>query len=217
MAVALHSVFEVRLHYVANGQKCMNVWHYRNTAALPDPIDPRDVCVGLLEDYSGVGNGEIPGEFMKVFAADVTITSLQAQAVYPVRWRSSEVALSVDGTRLGECRAQNVQWTATKHGDFADRHELGAIHIGGMGDTDYEAGEVTVGFKTVANTLITFLSVPLPVSDPVVTLLPCIANKSPIPGSNPVRYEYSGSTPISEWVRRDTVRTMRPRTKGVGI
>jgi len=217
MAVPLNSLFEVRLKYLANGQQCMNVFHYRNTAALPDPIDPRDVCVGLLEEYGGNGNGEIPGEFMKVFCTATTINSMQAQAVYPVRWRSSELTLSFDGLRPGELRAQNVQWTATKHGDFASRHDLGAIHVGGVGDTDYEAGEITAAFKIVANTFVTFLSLPLVLTDPVCTLDPCIANKAPVPNTDPVKYVYSGSVPISEWVRRDTIRTMRPRTKGVGI
>lgn len=217
MAVPLNSVFEVRINYRVNDQHCINVFHYRNTAAIPDPDDARDVTAEILAEYGGLANGEFPGEFIKVWGTNVELFRIDAQAVYPVRWRASSLLMSHSGTHAGECEAQNLQWSASKYGAFAQPKELGAIHVGGMPTSEVANGNLSAAFKVKAQVLVSVLASPLILASPAATLIPCIANKSPIPGSDPVRYQYSGSTPIEDWALRDFVRTQRTRTKGNGI
>lgn len=216
MAVPAGALLEVRIEYEVNNQKCMNVLHYRSLAPLADPVTPQDVQLAVLNDYGGMANGEFPGEFVKVFCGDVRLKRLVTQYVWPTRWRASFLDFDEPGLVAGATTAQNVQWTATKYGEEAKRSDIGSIHVGGMGSGTYSQGEITPAFKAVAEVLIEFLGTDLILTDPVATLVPSIANKEPIAGSDPVRYKYVGGSTIKLWTVRDTLRTQRTRTKGVG-
>lgn len=217
MAVVLNSLFEVKISYQANEQECMNVLHYRNDTDLAFPVFPDDVQAAFLEEFGGSGNGEFPGEFLKVMSNAVTITRLSCQMVFPVRWRATVLELSILGGINSPCHTQNIQWTGSKYGTQAVRSEIGSMHVGGMSEDSMDSGEMTAAHKTRANTLLTFLGTTLFLADPVVGLVPAIANKVKVANSDPPRYKFSGGTPISQWVRRDTLRTQRTRTKGNGI
>jgi len=202
---------------LAAASSAASTWPARLRAALADPVNAYQVSQILAAEFSDVANGEFPGEFMNVFSDEVNIFRMSCQAIYPVRWRSVDVALNVDGQITGPCDAQNVQWTATKKGDFADRHSIGSVHVGGMAISTYNAGLLTAGFKATAQTLVDFLASQLTLIDIPVILAPAILNKGPLVPPVEGRLRIIGGTEIKEWVLQPQLRTQRTRNVGKGV
>ena len=217
MAVELHSAFEVRLNYRVNNQNCVNVFHYRNTAAIPDPVTPRDVTVAFHTAFGGMGAGQFEGEFAKVFAANVEITEIDFQAVYPVRWLKTVGELGTPGLHPGSANAQNVQWTFTKRGLLADRHAIGSMHVGGVPDSVFEEGWINDAFQDKANVLIDFIRANKVLPNPIGILEFGIINKAVVqPPTIPPKYKYNGIDKVFETQLQRTLRTQRTRTWGKG-
>lgn len=218
MPIPVNNIFEVRCIYRVNLQLCMNVLHY-NVSGDSSGTNESAWTDAFMDEYGGVGNGTFPFEFATVLSSDTVYVETVGQFVFPQRFAAQARAVLVAGTRAGNCRAQNIAWSTTKTGTLAGRNRVGRIQIGGLPVEDYSGGLIANAFKTtVAEDLVDYLA-----SDKTVTLLPTltavpvIANKTLVPGSNPPKYVYSGSSEITTWTIRDQLRTARTRTIGVGI
>lgn len=218
MPLPVNNIFEVRCVYRINAQKCMNVLHY-NVGGDSTGINEASFTDGFIDTYGGVGNGTFPFEFATVLSVDATYIETVGQFVFPVRYAAVSRVVAVTGNRVGACRAQNVSWSATKTGTIAGRSKVGRIQVGGLSTDDYSNGLITNAFKVaVAEDFIIFLAeAKQVVLFPTLTAHPVIANKTEVPGSDPPKFVYSGSSEITNWAIKDQLRTARSRTIGVGI
>jgi len=215
--IPVNNVFEVRCQYRCNLQECMNVLHY-NIGGDSTNTNEAEFTDTFADEYGAIGNGTFPFTFATVLATDVTYVKTSFQFVFPTRYAAQTRPVAVVGTRAGICKAQNVSWSTTKTGSLAGRSRVGRVQIGGMSVDDYNVGQITNAFKiTVAEDLIEFLAEnKVAVLLPTLTAVPVIANKTQVPGSDPPKFVYSGSSEIKAWQIRDQLRTARTRTIGVG-
>lgn len=215
MAWPANSLIEVRVEYVVNLQKCMNVFHYEPFGDSEGFSIPQ-LTEAFATANAGPGNGTWGAELARVMSASSIVTRVSTQLVYPQRWRSFEVVLAINGSRTGDPRAQNVQASLTKFGLMATRHDQGGMRIGGISIDDYNQGLITAGFKTALEVLVGHLMIDR--SDNITTAdySPSIANKVKVPNTNPPKYVFSGGTVITNWIIENQLRTQRSRTVGRG-
>lgn len=216
MAVVLDDIFEVKVGYVANGQQCYNVLHYRPNAEV-EAADPYNIQEEFVDSNVGAANGTLVGEYKELLAENVTVNRITAQFIKVQRWRASERVLAVAGTYPGECTAQNVQATLIKRGLFGRRSAVGHVHVGGLSAAAYINGETVPGFRTQFNQFKNTLAGNWTSLATGLVLRPVILNKTLIPGSNPKRYIISGTTLIFTWTQSFFLRTQRTRNVGRGI
>lgn len=213
----INSLFEFKLHYAANGQTLMNVFHYKITGHGSD-TNAAQFTLGVLNEQKGNGNGLLVGEFSKLLGDDVTIYKLTGQIIYPTRFAVQAVDVTRAGQYAGGCTAQNVAGVITKKGALGNRHNIGALHIGGLSADAYLNGEVVGGWKNVATSVITnFLSLTMEANGGDDELEPVILNKTKVPDTDPPKFVVSGSSDIAAWQVQTTLRTMHRRTVGLGI
>lgn len=210
------SIVEVRIKYDVNDQKCFNVLHYFAEGSAPGvDIDTIQLAFGqyLSEDI----DGRLVREMREIMSSGVQVEEVQVQQVFPTRIRSSVTEVNDVGQIASPADAQNVAAVIEKHGAFANRKNIGSFHLGGLPVSSFSNGELTNAFHlslvALGNLLKNAIIVPGVTG---ATYTPCILNKEPVPGSDPVRYVISGGTEIVGCVAMETLRTMRRRTKGVG-
>lgn len=218
MAYEANTVVEMRVKTLVNTQYLMNVFHYKPVGNSTGFLIP-DMVSGLLALETGGGNGTLTGELKKLLASlNTQIVQVDAQVIYPTRYRSITQFVSVAGTVLGTCNAQNVQACITKKGELANRANIGSCRIGGIAENQYASGLLLPGFKTllqgfVDNWLLT------PKSDGLspVSYDPAILNKTPVDVGGKVKYVISGCTVYDQCEVHDQLRTQRTRNVGQGI
>jgi hypothetical protein len=217
MAYPNGGFLEVTCRYEVNGQKLMNVFHISPIGTQPG----KTVSVltsEFLDLNAGPGNGTIGREWADTISAAAEVTMVTAQLVYPERWALQWRELSIQGARGGQCSAQNVSGAIEFAGDLAGRKRVGGIRLGAVANDDYDAGLLVAGYKTQLDTVATFLRAGF--TDGVNVGLEyelVIANKTLVPNSNPKKYIFSGSTVVTRSDVKDELRTMRRRTRGIGI
>jgi hypothetical protein len=215
MAWPANSLIEVRMLYTVNLQKCMNVFHYVVSGVTTGFTVPE-----LTEEFAttnvGPANGTWDTEFSRVLSTDAEITAVDVQLVYPERWRAFRIVTNREGIRDGTCNAQNLQASITKLGERANRANQGGMRVGGVPEPDYIGGLITAPYKTVLETLVLRLADFRSDGVTAATYIPAIANKEPIPGTNPVKFRYKGGTVIEQWFVERELRTQRTRTVGRG-
>jgi hypothetical protein len=218
MAWPAGGILEVRVEYRANAQTCMNVLHYENQGPAIGLTVP-EIVDDFLDSFGVAGNGRFPDEWAALISADALVFRTTAQAVYPTRYALQFREVAVVGTRPGALRAQNVQASIQKASDLAGRSRVGSLHIGALSVEDYAAGNITAAYELVlAGFVANFLSGPLvTVGLPNNSWHPVILNKEPIPNTDPVRFRIKGSTLITNYDVKSTLRVMRRRTTGLGI
>ena len=216
MAWPNNSIVELKYLYHVNGQVLMNVLHYAPEGVSTGFTVP-ELTQAFLDSNQGNGNGTFMGEAKKMMASEANFYQVTAQLVYPQRWQVKKATVNVSGAIAGAANAQNIAMTFEKLGDLGNRHNVGSLHLGGISDTRYVQGLFTNTALTDAAGLQTFLTATLVDAVSPATYKPVIMNKTPIPGSDPVRYQISGSSPITTVLIQDTIRTMRRRTLRLGI
>lgn len=221
MALAVNTIVEIKIGYTANDQQCFNVYHqgvYNGTGAGQDPAEWQETIKNKLFADSGT-DGSVTKEMRDMMSDEVNMNLITVQIVYPVRYRLSQIVTTLPGLIAEPCNAQNVQATFTKLGDLGNRHNVGAWHQGGLPESSYVAGLLSAGASgALTNLANAFLAQQTyVVAGSSTTFGPVILNKTPIPDTDPVKYQISGRTGVSAVVPRDTIRVMRRRTLRVGI
>lgn len=218
MAYDANTVIEMKAEYLVNTQRCFNVFHF-----VPDGNSvgflKQDMIAGLLALETGLGNGVLVGELRKILASmNVAITSVSAQIVYPVRYRAITQFLSVAGTNVGTCDAQNVQACITKKGELAKRSNIGSVRIGGLGTNQYASGLISVGLKAKLQTFVDdWLLIDKSDGLSTVAYRPAILNRTPAIVDGKTKFFISGGTPFDQAEVHDQLRTQRTRTVGHGF
>lgn len=210
-----NALIEVRVLYIANLQKCMNVFHY-SVSGDTTGFSKFSMQEAFATLNASPGNGTWSFEFASVMSDAVFVDRVQVQQVFPQRLRVTEIDVNVQGTRIGIMRAQNVQASITKLGQIADRHNQGGMRIGGIREADYQTGLITADYKTALTTLVGDLAEVRTDGLSPAQYHPAIANKTQVPGSDPPKFVFSGSSPVFQWVVENELRTMSRRTVGRG-
>lgn len=213
----VNTIFEIKYLYRVNGQVCMNVLHYAPGAGAPPNVDIPQCTQGLVDNAATDGNGTFIGEAKKLQSAQCTYFEVTAQMVFPTRWAVKRKVISIVGLNPEVVPNQNTAITFEKLGDLGNRHNVGSLHLGGISWTSFASGLLAAGVPATLDGLKAFLT--LPVTDGVTPTQydPCILNKRPIPGSDPVKYEIYGYSLVTSVHLQPTARVMRRRTVQVGI
>lgn len=217
MAWGAQDFLELKVEYEVNTQRCFNVLHYKPSGNSVG-FDIQDMVNGFLGVMGAPGNGTLVGEIRKLMSEEVMFRSVSAQAVYATRYAvKRELITGVVGAIPSPCHAQNLQATIVKRGDLGNRHNVGSIRIGGVPQNSFQTGFVTAAYTTLMEAFAAFLASEGTDGISPVEYIPVIANKTQVPGSDPPKFVYSGSTVITNWEPMSTLRTQRTRTVGRGI
>lgn len=217
MPINIDDVAEFRVQYTVNGQVCFNVLHYK-VVITNLALSPQVVMADLVDTGNNLGfTANVIPEMLQFFASNVTIDWVYGQWVFPDRYRAIPEEIGSPGVVAGDCEAQNLQITLTKHGDLAARSNLGAVRLGGLHASYYNDGLLTAAGQTAADDVMTVLAANIANSANDVVLAPAILNKENINTPEDPQYVIVGATDISLWVRKNELRTQRTRTVGRGI
>ena len=216
MSFPANAIVELKYQYRVNDQVCMNVTHW-NPQGDSTGFAVQDMVAGFLSLALGNGNGTFIGEAGKLQSVNAQYFRVSAQMIFPVRWAVQATDVNFQGTIDQVVPAQNLAITLTKRGDLGDRHNLGSLHVGGIPINRFQEGKVIAAALTDAAGLVTWLTTDRGDGVSPVDYVPVILNKTPIPNTDPVRYQISGSSPITSVSVQDTARVMRRRTLRVGI
>lgn len=191
-----------------NGQRLMNVLHYRLYVSGASIVDGDDIIPEFHDTFFSAAGG--PLTLLKAISSSAwTYESTVYQWIHPVRYTSTGSVVGAGaGGVAGTSLPQNVQATITKQAVIATRHGIGAMHIGGLPSSAVVAGMLSEGYKAglaeLAVALITDVDVSAVAN--ALTLDPVILRKD----APALSYEYGGATV------QNTARVQRRRTVGVG-
>lgn len=220
MSFEAGAVIEVQMHYEVNLQKCMNVWHYEQYGSIPGTVwDAEKAVADQMFADLGVAPS-MPGQFRALLSPAANIIRIQCQQVYPVRYRAYYVDVNVAGTYLGgaNCNAQNLQASIEKFGIMGTKHDIGAMHIGGLDDTALEDGELTIGYLGALSNFANIWKQPYAVGAPGVGgITPGIVKKRKVVVDGKPYYYIDGLTQLFGVDIKEEIRTMSRRTVGRGI
>jgi hypothetical protein len=216
MALPVGNIMEYKIGYTVNGQKCLNVLHFNADEPTSGDTIP-DITDSFLATNSNSNPGTIIDSMRALMGANAQINLVTAQLIYPQRWRMSSTTVAFTGNGTLPCQAQNVQASVQKKGDIADKHNIGAMHLGGLAAEFWANGLLTAGAFTLLEDLAAALLVPLEDGLGTATYELVMPKKRPIPNTDPIRYEIFGYTLVTQTIPRQELRTMRRRTIGVGI
>jgi len=216
MAIPIRSIMQVTYEQQVNNQTIMNVLHYTNMNDYPTK-DPIAVCDAMVNVLKVTNTNPLVVAMKALQSVTLDYKHVHVQLIYPIRYVKRTGDMATNGDAAGLCNAQNVAFTITKKATFANRSGIGSFHLGGIGDGKYAEGLISPGafieLDGVAEQML------INIAEPVegTTWFPCLANRTPIVGTDPVKYQISGSVPISYTVAQTTLRVMRRRTVGLGI
>lgn len=199
------SIVQLGIETVCNGQRMLNVLHYRVETESGE-ADVQAEQENFLAQVNSV-NGIID-DMKACLSNDVTVVQAVAQFIRAERWARSVLDIGEQGDSLLPCEAQNVAAVITKRTAFAGRWAIGSFHLGGLPSSAYVAGNLDPTFKLDMEVLALQLLEPIVV--PIVggTYVPVLVH--------PLG-EHGGSTELASTEVQDTLRVMRRRTVGLGI
>lgn len=217
MAFEANAIVEATVRYSVNGQECMNVVHYHPGTPGVGPV--RDLVDNFLTSFQSTAVGTLIAGMKALMSQDVFIHQCTAQAIWPTRYRKSETeSFAEQGLVVAPCTAQNLQLCVTKKGDLGIRSNIGHFHLGGLPDVLYTGGVIdTATYAVQIGKLLTGLEWHVISAGDLIDFAPVILNKTLIPGSDPKKYQISGSTVQTAVEFNETLRVMRRRTVGLGI
>lgn len=210
MGTPVGTLLEVVLDQRCNGQQMLNVLHWRNDSVSSENTLDGEYTEISNKIFSAVGGGlDLMLKLLDCQSVDTTVVRRTLQFVYPLRRRRwVDDVIGASGTRTGPPNAQNVHACIGKHGDNADGHNQGSMHIGGLSNSDYAGGLISsalaIPLGVVAGRIKTSFT-----TLGGATWLPVIRNRITETWLNP--YESMTTTIV-----RTEVRTSRTRTIGKG-
>lgn len=216
MAFPNNEIVEIKVLYRVNDQVCMNVLHYQAVGSTAGGT-PFELTEGLLDDFIAITGSSVLDTMQDMMSNQANIFDITGQGVWPTRFAVQHRAVDIDGENVNPVNAQNLAATIEKSGELGNRHNIGSFHLGGLPPGHFAAGELQAGSLGQLQSIADALKLHLVDGASTADWVPVILNKSPIPNTDPVRYEISGGTPISRTFAQSSARVMRRRTKGIGI
>lgn len=164
----------------------------------------------LCDLFAATGTGTYLDAYRGMLGDNVTVNTVRAQVIYPIRSAFEEDVISLAGlSPEGPCTTPNVCAVATFRTALAGRKQISNKHIGPIAAAGYDLGRLTSQLQTDLGDFVEKWK--LPAVD---------ANNG---GYNPGIYHRAGDgpaqkfDPITAGTGQTTVRVMRRRTVGVGI
>lgn len=211
------NIIEVRINYTVNAQQCVNVLHYHANSAIAG-LDLQAALQDLADLVCEDANGSIVYAMREMMSdSDVLFTRCDVQRIYPVRFRDIRKTLTFTGNVTDSCAAQNLQASIQKWGAEANRHNVGAFHLGGLVAGAYDNGLLVNAYQTKLATLATLLknNITSEVYEDL-DFYPVILNRTKVVVDGKDTYPISGRTDVVGTEGKDTIRTMRRRTLRIG-
>lgn len=213
--IPANPIMELRIHYTANAQKCMNVLHY----ATRDPVlgvEPADVTLSFVNTWDGAGASTWMAAIRAIQSSQVHITRLTGQLIWPTRYLAVYKAVDYVGQQAGSCEVQNIQASIQKFGQLGNRHNIGAFHLGGLPTNLATTGSLTAAAKTLLTNLADELLVDAADGITAAQWIPVILNKESYMDGDKKKWRIIGWTDLWGTEAKDEIRVMYRRTKGVG-
>lgn len=214
------SVIEVQIHYNVNGQQCMNVMHYEPGVNYPGTVWDAEKAVADRIVANLIQPATVWGKFAALLAQDVFIKRVQCQQIFEQRYRAYYADCNVPGAwaTVAPCNAQNVQSSFEKFGIHGTRHDIGAMHIGGLASDAYDEGYVTNAYLAKLQDFADAWKVSYGF-DAIsgATIIPGIVKKRKVVVDGKPYYYVDGLTQLFGVDVKDELRTMQRRTVGRGI
>lgn len=197
-------IIEVRLNMSMNGQRLLNVCHYRNgTDEVPDAQDVMQEQLAALFDG---GLGDISNEYISALANNLTLDYADMQVIYPLRRAYERFTIGVPCTSLDVPLPQNIQGSITKRSSFPGPSGHGRIEVPGI------TQEMTVDGKMSTSGLSTLTLIGTVWQEPLT--LGTFTGAAPS-----IIYHRANPSLSLNWESttvQDTVRVARRRTVRVG-
>jgi len=213
----LGDILELRISYVVNAQRCMNVCHWTPRADVAG-LTAYEVSEAFVNRIRTIGGGGLLNSMKTMMSNQAVIDTIAAQKIYPSRWRAYTWEGADTGAQPDPCDVQNVQASIEKIAENANRHGVGAWHQGGLPATVYEAGFLNVGGLGALGAIAVALKTPLTVADADASVWdPCILNKTKVVVAGKDKYAISGYSLTVDTDVKEEIRVMNRRTVGRGI
>lgn len=134
-------IIEVRLNMTMNGQRLLNVCHYRNGE---DEIpDAQDVMQEQLDQMFNGALGSVSGVYLTNLSDSLSLDYADMQVIYPLRRAYERFTINNQGTNANTALPQNVQMSVTKRSSFAGASGHGRIEIPGVCENHVALGKLT--------------------------------------------------------------------------
>lgn len=198
-------IVEVRVNYVQNGQRMLNVMHYRMVGSGIADEGGTDVQETAANVAAGID--QWVANWLEQGSSNCTILSVDAQKIYPNRYPFRRTVVNEAGSSASASLPQNVQLSIEKVGELANRHGIGRIEVPGITVDKVSDGLVTAAGADWLAELSTS------------ALLPIIAPFEAPTALVPILY--NRATPLTSQLVTgmrlgNTSRVARRRTVGVG-
>jgi len=163
--VGSNSVLEVTFVAQYQGQRILNVFHYRWTTLSPTS-DDGDAIVNAAIDYI---QGDVLGAveaYRDMTVQELFLERVRYQWIYPFRWSfvSSTLRCGV-GRTLGTGLPSNVGITAQKVGEYPGPAGRGSTHITGSVVEALEFGVWNAEYKTKVGVFMSQMDNPIPTTE----------------------------------------------------
>lgn len=207
-AIVTDDLVELRVNYVQNGQRLMNVFHYRATDVSTD-LDYETALQFAMSEFL-----ENPDMWVSKWDDNATeecsIYKVEIQRIFPDRTYHLSQLVDVPGTvpvATFVPLPQNSQLSLTKVTTASGRGRTGRIEVPGGTAELVEEGRLNADGIVWMNQLADAIQLPIPLEE----LNPSALQPIVLYGFAPA------GSPAIEMVRvQDTVRVSRRRTVGVG-
>ena len=208
MSVPVGSLVQFNVFSECNGQKAISTFGFRVTAASASGSNADEANDFMDQEASG-GVGTYSGLLAACMSESAVITSVSFQSIYPTRYARYGKEVTIPGTRLGDCHAQNVAAVLLRRGDQGRRRDVSTLHVPFLSTTDLDEGKIVPALQAAVEAVGTKLLGTLTIVAGGGQYAPAILS--------PFKYPGTPSVFITETASYPTVRTMRSRTIGRGI
>jgi hypothetical protein len=216
MPVLPGTIAQVIYRYTANNQICMATFGYVYTTGATT-ADQITATSSLLAIVSNVATNQLLDKMAAAQSTTISYLDVSVQVIWPTRYLKFKADIAKVGQVAGNCDAQNLAAVITKQTEFAGRDAVGSLHLGGLPPNAFQNGLLTAAGKTRMNFIATNLLLDINDASNGIVWHPCLVNKTPIVGTDPVKYQVSGSTLLYTTVVQPQLRVMRRRTVDLGI
>lgn len=194
-------IIEVRLNMRMNGQRLMNVCHYRN--GEDEVADAQTALQNTLDELFDAPGGSVSDAYLDNATDDLTLDYADAQVIYPLRRAYERYLIGTNCSAVSTPLPQNIQGSITKRSTFAGAGSEGRIEVPGLTVDHVTAGMMTTAGLAFLNDVATAWIVPLTLGTFVAAARPIIYHRA-----NPntsVTWETITLQPQSRVARRRTV------------
>jgi len=150
--ISSNSILETTFVSSYQGQRILNVFHYRWVTSTPTVGDGDDIVDAAIAVLHAAGTGATEA-FKDAINEEMTLENVRYQWVFPARWSFVSSTLNVGaGTTIGSAMPSNVGATAQKISEYPGPGGRGSTHMTGAVMESYEGGIWTTGYRTKIGT-----------------------------------------------------------------